>query len=58
MKKTALILALALAAFQPVANACSDHESAPAEAQTYQEVQTFNNALTVEGARAKARFPV
>jgi len=62
MKKTVLSAALALATFQASAHDHSTHDhithdTAMADSQTYHEVQTINDVLTIENARAKATIP-
>ncbi|MEC7942379.1 MAG: copper chaperone PCu(A)C [Pseudomonadota bacterium] len=62
MKKTILSAALALATFQASAHDHSTHDhsahdTAMADSQTYHEVQTINDVLTIENARAKATIP-
>lgn len=62
MKKTVLSIALALAAFQASAHDHSTHDhsahdTAAADTQTYHKVQTINDVLTIENARAKATIP-
>ncbi|WP_305817831.1 copper chaperone PCu(A)C [Photobacterium leiognathi] len=62
MKKTVLSIALTLAAFQASAHDHSTHDhsahdTAAADTQTYHEVQTINDVLTIENARAKATIP-
>lgn len=57
MKKTVLSVVLALAAFQASAHDHGAHDTVTTDTQTYHEVQTINDALTIENARAKATIP-
>ncbi|PSV33053.1 MULTISPECIES: copper chaperone PCu(A)C [unclassified Photobacterium] len=57
MKKTVLSIALALVAFQASAHDHSAHDTAVADTKTYHQVQTVNDVLTIENARAKATIP-